>query len=62
MLLSGHLFSSRALLDAGCVLTAGELGLARSLEKEKSKQDDTDAPLIAFSPNIGIGTFRTNSC
>ena len=41
------------MLDAGSVLTVGELGLQRTLEKEKSKLDDTDAPLISFSPNIG---------
>ena len=40
-------------MDAGSVLTVGELGLQRTLEKEKSKLDDTDAPLISFSPNIG---------
>jgi len=45
----GHV---RPMLDAGSVLTVGELGLQRTLEKEKSKLDDTDAPLISFSPNI----------
>jgi len=44
----------RGMLDAGMkLLTVRELGLERTLEKEKSKEDGSDAPLLRFSPDVG---------
>ena len=53
------------MLDGGKLLTPGELGLVRTLEREKSKHDDSDAPLLCFSPDIrqatSTATGRVNS-
>lgn len=45
----------RQMLDAGRLLTAGEQGLDRKLGRGPSKQDDSDSPLLYFSPDVECG-------